>query len=331
MPDSVLNWGLDLILQLQAAMPDWTLGIWNFFTFLGLEEWFLLMMPFVFWCIDSKMGVRLGVYLTAAGILTAVLKVYLHDPRPYWVDPNVQLLTEADPWFGIPSGHALIGITVWGGLAAGLRKNWAWVTAGLIALMIGLSRIVLGVHFPTDVFAGWIAGGLLLFLLVRFEDGISGFYKRFSFPGQVALALLPAVAIILTGLALNNLVEAAFAIPQAWIDNALAAGNPEFGPFNSTVYVTNAAVFFGAITGYTWLGRHGGFDAGGPWVKRILRYVLGLVVAVAIWAGLDAVFAAIAEDATTLGLVLRFIRYTLVGLWVGGFGPAVFKRIGWGK
>ena len=328
MPESVLNWGIDLILQLQSTMPDWTLGIWNFFTFLGLEEWFLLMMPFVFWCIDARKGVRIGIYLTAAGVLTALLKVYFHDPRPYWVDPKVQLLTEADPWFGIPSGHAMIGIAVWGGLAAGIRKNWAWAAAGFIVLMIGLSRIVLGVHFPTDVIAGWLLGGLLLFLMVRFEDGISAAFNRLAFPGQVLLTLLPALVIILTGLALNNRVEAGFTIPQSWIDNAHAAGNPEFDPYNSTVYTTNAAVFFGAVVGYAWLGRHGGFDAGGPWSKRLLRYVLGLVVAVAIWAGLDAVFAAIAEDATTIGLVLRFIRYGLVGLWVGGVGPAAFKRLG---
>ena len=331
MPESVLDWGVDLILQLQALMPGWSLGLWNFFTFLGYEEWFLLMMPFVFWCIDCRTGLRLGIYLTAAGVLTAVLKVYLHDPRPYWYDPNVQLLTQTESSFGIPSGHALIAMAVWGGLAASIRKNWAWIASGMIVFMIGMSRIVLGVHFPTDVLAGWVIGAVLLTLMVVFEDRIAAFFNRFSFGGKAALALLPAAAVILTGVAVNNKVEASFSIPQEWMDHAGAAGNTEIEPFNNTVYTTNAAVFFGAVVGYSWLGMRGGFNAGGAWGKRILRYVVGLAVAVAIWAGLDAVFSALAEDTTLFGHILRFVRYGLVGLWIGGVGPLVFKRLGWAE
>jgi membrane-associated phospholipid phosphatase len=329
MPASILDWGIDLILWLQSSVPDWALGPLNFFTFLGYEEWFLLMMPFVFWCIDSKIGVRLGIYLTTAGILTAMLKVYMHDPRPYWYDASVQLLTEAETSFGIPSGHAMIGLTVWGGLAASLRKRWAWIAAGFIIFMIGLSRLVLGVHFPTDVIFGWIIGAILLFLLVRFEDGIAAFYNRFSFTGKLFLLLIPGIALIITGTVLNNLVEPGVIIPQAWIDTVAATGTEAIHPFDYTVYTTNVAVFFGAVIGYTWLLMNGGFDAGGAWGKRLLRYVVGLLVVVAIWAGLDAAFSAIAEDTSLLGIVLRFIRYGLMGLWIGGFGPATFKRLGW--
>jgi membrane-associated phospholipid phosphatase len=175
MPEAVLDWGIDLILQLQVSLGGPAVAVLNFFSFLGYEEWFLLMMPFIFWCVDARMGVRVGIYLTVSGILTAILKVYLHDPRPYWYDPRVQVLAELDPWFGIPSGHALIGIGVWGGAAASIRKNWAWIAAGFIVFMIGLSRVALGVHFPTDVIAGWLIGALLLYLMVRFEDAISGF------------------------------------------------------------------------------------------------------------------------------------------------------------
>jgi membrane-associated phospholipid phosphatase len=329
LPETVLDWGINFILGLQAALPGWAIGPLNFFTFLGYEEWFLLMMPFVFWCLDPRLGFRLGIYLTAAGILTGFLKVNFHDPRPYWIDPRVQLLAEGDPWFGIPSGHALTGVAVWGGLAAGIRKNWAWLAAGFIIFMIGLSRIVLGVHYPTDVLAGWIIGAILLYLMVRFEDGIAGFYNRFSFTGQVLLALLPALVLIVTGITLNNTFSANFPLPEAWESTSLAAGNPEMDPYRNTVYTTNAAVFFGTLVGYTWLAMHGGFDAGGAWGRRILRYAVGMIGAVALWAGLDAVFAAIAADATLLGIVLRFIRYSLVGFWVAALAPRIFIRLGW--
>jgi len=330
MPESVLDWGIAVILQLQATLGAWAIGPLNFFTFLGYEEWFLLMMPFVFWCVEARLGLRLAVYLAAAGILTAMVKVAFHDPRPYWFDPRVRLLAEGDPYFGIPSGHALVGAVVWGTLAAAVRKPWAWAAAGFIVLMIGFSRIALGVHFPTDVFGGWAIGvGLLYFLLV-FEARIVTFYHRFAFSKQALLLLLLSVILIAAGITLNNLVEAQVEVPEAWVSTALAAGHGgEIDPYLDAVYITNAAVLFGAVVGYTWLTRRGGFDAGGRWPHRALRYVVGMVGALVIWAGLDAVFALIADDATLLGIVLRFVRYTLIGIWVGGVAPRVFIRLGW--
>ncbi|HUF38536.1 MAG TPA: phosphatase PAP2 family protein [Anaerolineales bacterium] len=332
MPDAVLAWGIDLILQLQSSLGDWAIGPLNFFTFLGYEEWFLLMMPFVFWCVEARLGVRLAVYLVSAGYLTAILKVVFHAPRPYWYDPRIRLLTEGDPYFGIPSGHSLIGAAVWGALAASARKPWAWIAAAVIVFLIGYSRIALGVHFPTDVIAGWAIGAVFLSLALSFESRIVTAYRRLPFSRQIALMFGISMLLILAGFWMNDLVEARYVVPEAWVATALAAGHGgEIDPYLKEVYITNAAVLFGAVTGYTWLIRLGGFAAGGPWPRRILRYAFGMVVAVAIWAGLDAVFAAIAEDATLLGIVLRFIRYGLIGFWVGGLAPRVFIRLGWAK
>jgi hypothetical protein len=66
------------------------------------------------------------------------------------------------------------------------------------------------------------------------------------------------------------------------------------------------------------------FRADGPLWKRIVRYLLGIAVAVAIWAGLRAVFPAQPE---WLALPLRFLRYLLLLLWVTFFAPWVFVRL----
>ncbi len=62
----------------------------------------------------------------------------------------------------------------------------------------------------------------------------------------------------------------------------------------------------------------------GPVFQRVLRYVIGLVGVIGIWAGLDALFL---EGGTPLALGLRFIRYGLVGLWISWGGPLVFQRL----
>ncbi len=332
MPESVLVWGIDLILQLQASIGDWAIGPLNFFTFLGYEEWYLLMMPFVFWCVEARLGLRLAVFLALAGFLTAFLKITFHDPRPYWYDDRVRLLARGETSFGIPSGHALIGVTLWGSLAQAIRKPWAWIAAAVIVFMIGISRFILGVHFPTDVFSGWLIGALLFTLVTRFGPGVVAFYQRFSFVGQVLLVLAASVLLVIAGITTNSSVEARFEVPAAWSTTANADGHEgELEPFDETVFVTNAAILFGAVVGYSWLSNHGGFDAGGSWPKRILRYITGMAVAVGIWAGLDAAFALLADDATLLGIILRFIRYALIGIWVAALAPRAFIRLGWAK
>lgn len=91
------------------------------------------------------------------------LKMFFHGPRPYWYCTDV-IAYAKETSFGVPSGHAQIATGIWGVLAASLRKWWAWLIAILVILIIGISRIYLGVHFPHDVILGWLIGAFLLWL-----------------------------------------------------------------------------------------------------------------------------------------------------------------------
>jgi len=155
MPDEILYWGIELILWLQS-LGDWPAGLMNLFTFTGYAEFYLLIMPAVYWCWDSRLGLRLAVVFLLSTALNFYVKLLIHDPRPYWLEPEVRLLSRAEITFGAPSGHAQNAVAVWGTLAAYLKSSWAWVIAGLLMFFVGLSRIYLGVHFPTDVLIGWL-------------------------------------------------------------------------------------------------------------------------------------------------------------------------------
>jgi len=92
-----------------------------------------------------------------------------HRDRPtFWHS----LITETG--YSFPSGHAMISSALIVGLIV-LLWNTKWritsiIVGGFIVLMIGLSRLYLGVHYPTDVVAGWSAGfiwALLVAMIVR--------------------------------------------------------------------------------------------------------------------------------------------------------------------
>ena len=114
-------------------------------------------------------------------------------------------------------------------------------------------------------------------------------------------------------------------IPVIWTANAaLAFPDRELNPLSLSEVVAYAAVLFGLAAGVIWIRTRGGFDAGGfPW-KRVVRVLLGLIGAVVLYIGLDLVFPG-GED--MIALILRYLRYALVGLWVSGLAPMIFIRL----
>ncbi|SFR10386.1 phosphatase PAP2 family protein [Desulfoscipio geothermicus] len=106
--------------------------------------------------------------VTGGWVLTEALKWLFHRPRP-----NENPLVPADG-FSFPSGHALMAVVFYGAIAYLLFINLSpsalrrLVTAGLalLILLIGISRVYLGVHYPSDVLAGFVAGGAWLITCV---------------------------------------------------------------------------------------------------------------------------------------------------------------------
>jgi membrane-associated phospholipid phosphatase len=103
-----------------------------------------------------------------AQVLSSGMKLGFRRERPFFPDP---LATEST--FSFPSGHALVSLAVYGSIALVLarrlrRRSDGIVLFGataLLVLAIGFSRLYLGVHFLSDVLAGFAAGAAWLALL----------------------------------------------------------------------------------------------------------------------------------------------------------------------
>lgn len=111
-------------------------------------------------------GKRRAVWLVllapASGTLaSAALKAVFARPRPDIV-PHLETVTS----YSFPSGHSMLTAIVYltvGALVAGMlpgrrQKVYVLLAAVVITVLVGTSRVVLGVHYPTDVLAGWAAG-----------------------------------------------------------------------------------------------------------------------------------------------------------------------------
>jgi len=285
-----MDWGIALILWLQQFHPTLDLPF-RAVTFVGDELFFLLFLPLVYWCLDRRTGARVTLLFLISTYVNALAKMFAHQPRPALYDTRVWAYSDVGGSGGFPSGHAQNTLAVWGYLAVKARRTWMWIVAGLLMVLVPLSRLYLGVHFPHDLFGGYVIGALLLYVYLQWGERVERWLARQSLGVQLALV-------------------AVFSIPLMFI-------------FPSEDGVTGGATLLGMGVGFVVQARWIGFEVDGVLWRRVLRYGLGVVVIVGLWGGLRAVFAGL-EPA----LFFRFIRYTLIGFWGGAGAPWVFVRLG---
>ncbi|MDO8914612.1 MAG: phosphatase PAP2 family protein [Coriobacteriia bacterium] len=115
-----------------------------------------------------RQAVVLAVMMSVEPLLVSALKQAFSRPRP----PLADMLVAPPSGLSFPSGHATAALLFYGllalfallGDASGRRK--ASMVAGALgaAFLVGVSRVYLGVHFPSDVVAGWLVAGVLIAL-----------------------------------------------------------------------------------------------------------------------------------------------------------------------
>lgn len=117
----------------------------------------LIVLLYVGW---RRAGLMLSITMAGAFLLNAILKASFRRQRPV---PFFGLTAPSS--FSFPSGHALLSFCFYGGLAMVVAAHLqsrpqriaVWVTTGVLVILIGISRVYLGMHYASDVIAGFTA------------------------------------------------------------------------------------------------------------------------------------------------------------------------------
>ncbi len=146
---------------LQGVFGEGGAKVIGFLSLFGEEMALILILGFLYWCYDKKMGSYIGTMIVVGCVVNPMIKNIFWRRRPYFdhdsikcfrpVEPREDIYDIAAQGFSFPSGHSTNSITAYGSIAR-YKKNKVTRIAGICTpLLIGFSRVVVGVYYPTDV------------------------------------------------------------------------------------------------------------------------------------------------------------------------------------
>ena len=169
------TWELDLIAGLQENKTCFTI---YFFQFISDSKSFITVgLPVALLTIgiikhDPSLREKAFLVLFSlalAGILSTGVKRIVREPRPYEVDSRITQLSVGGG-YGFPSGHTLEAVAAATTVSVLWPELWIIATSVVWVVLIGMSRIYLGVHDPGDAVGGLFLGLLSTFLVIKLRD-----------------------------------------------------------------------------------------------------------------------------------------------------------------
>lgn len=271
-------------------------------TRLGEETAFLVLALIFFWCVDKKRGYLLMSVGFVGTMANQFMKLWFRVPRPWVLDENFTILEqarEAASGYSFPSGHTTSAVGTFGSIAATTKRPWVRVLTITIAVLVGLSRMYIGVHTPQDVIVGALTSIVLIVLLQKVVHSEKGMKALVAAMIAMALGLL--------------LFVQKYPFPADIDMHNLESG------------VKNAYTMIGCLVGvaivYWAEKKYINFSTDAIWWAQILKAIGGLAVVLLVKEGmrapLEAVFAG--------HMAARAVRYFLIVVVAGLIWPMTFR------
>ncbi len=166
--------------------------VFQFFTFFGEETLFMVVAMTFFWCIDKRTGYFLLYVSFFGNIVNQFLKLVFLVPRPWVIDSKFTIVESARAeatGYSFPSGHTQNAAGLFLGVARARGELWIRIVCVLITLLVGFSRMYLGVHTPADVITS--LGVALLLVMIAYPL----FYRAWKNPNWFVLLLGTLLAV----------------------------------------------------------------------------------------------------------------------------------------
>lgn len=272
-------------------------------TELGGETAFLALALIFFWCVDK----RRGYYIMTVGFIGTManqfMKLWFRIPRPWVRDESFTAVEAAKGdagGYSFPSGHTQTSVGTFGSIAASAKHRWTQILCIMLAVLVGFSRMYLGVHTPADVLVGAVMA-LALVLIVKpviYKGGDRGMKLLIAVMLAMSMGLLVYVELNPSGFAADDV-------------NYLSG-------------LKNAYTMIGCLAGvaivYLIDSKYLNFRTDGVWWAQVLKAVLGLAAVIAVKEGLRSPLEGLLPQYPA-----RAVRYFLIVIMAGIVWPLTFR------
>ena len=298
---------MEFLKWLQAQRTPLLDSVFSGITHLGEETFFIVVGILFFWCISK----REGYFLLSTGLVGTVLNQFLkllcRIPRPWVLDETFAIVESARAeatGYSFPSGHTQMAAGLYGGIAR-WHRGWVRVIGIILALLIAFSRLYLGVHTPLDVGVGLLMAAALVLVLYPLMHKVTE-------NERLMRILLVSMVLIAAG---NLAYVTLYPFPADVDAENLAHGLKQ-------AYTTLGSLT-GLLIAFEIERRYICFETKAVWWVQIIKAVLGLVLLLAIKAGLKIPLRAILGT-HHLG---DGIRYCCLTMFAGCMWPLSFRRL----
>jgi undecaprenyl-diphosphatase len=274
-------------------------AIANIASFFGEQAVLIILIGWILYADDKKKGFAITGPILISALVMSITKAIVRAPRPF------QVLDEIDgkrlstaTGYSFPSGHTTISSSMYSAIAIAYKKKVVSIICAILIVMVALSRMVLGVHWPLDVFGGLIIGipfSIILYpIFYKIGEDSDKKYKVSIILGAVTCISSIAMALLLR----YNLID----------DTAFAD------------LLKTAAMASGAYFGFALEVKKLNYKTDGTLAQKIIRLILLATMSLFIISSLKTLFGA-------NYYIGCFVRYTLVGLFLTYLFPLLFKGL----
>ncbi|MFX1556464.1 MAG: phosphatase PAP2 family protein [Promethearchaeota archaeon] len=265
----------------------------RYITELGGTLIYLAMFFIIFWGIDKRIGKYLLIVYITSNIVNFYAKAIIAKERP----PESNWILIGASHLSTPSGHAMSSTVVWGYTSMKFKNIIMWISSIIIIILVGLSRMYLGVHWFGDVLTGWLFGITILLLIWILEGPIRKFVSRYN------ISIFYLVLIII-GFVMMILTEVVY----------------ESGYDFGTVGGQMIGFGLGFLLEEKYVNFSSNYEPGKKW-RLILRILLGILFLTIVYL---VIYLLIDTDVFWMN-ALHYTITLIVGIFVW---PLIFKKVG---